>query len=491
MQCMVRRALFLLSIAACGPGVIGRMQEPAEAGSEPGRAGEGGLTEAGTAREAGVAASGGEGGAESAPMTDAGRTSVAPGDAQGTSAQRASQFLESLGVCAHIAQGVDAPTESARAMAFAGIHNLRDDGNPATVPAWIAMHEQADVRVCLLTNHDVASTLDMAKRLKAAGALLAVEGPNEPNNFPVRYQGQVSDMKGSFKAVASLQRDLYKAVKAEPSLADVPVFHSSEAGGAQPDDVGLQFLTIPPTAKTLMPAGTQYADYANVHNYVCGHSSKLVDNAAWQASDPTLNGDWDALYVEYGLTWHKQFRGYSNEALMTLPRVTTETGWVTQGTGAISEEQQGRLFLDLFLSAFKRGFSHTFLYMLRDDPVQGYWGLFDTGYRPKKSGTYLHNLTTILADTGERALGKLQYAIEPQPATVHDLLLQKGDGSFALVVWGERFSGGSERVVVSLATKRTLVRIYDPTVSTAPTQTLHDAAEVPLDLSDHPLILAL
>jgi hypothetical protein len=75
------------------------------------------------------------------------------------------------------------------------------------------------------------------------------------------------------------------------------VFHSSEAGGSEPDNVGLQFLTIPAGAGIAMPDGTQYADYANTHNYVCGHSSQLVDNVAWNASDPTLNGDWDGPYV--------------------------------------------------------------------------------------------------------------------------------------------------------------------------------------------------
>ena len=95
---------------------------------------------------------------------------------------------------------------------------------------------------------------------------------------------------------------------------------------------------------------------------------------------------------------------------MTLPRVTTETGWVTSGSGAITQEQQGRIFLNLYLSAFKQGFSYTFIYMLRDDPSQGYWGLFDTSYTPKKSGTYLHNLTTILAGSGTRTPGKLDYS---------------------------------------------------------------------------------
>src|SRR5262249_29712749 len=187
---------------------------------------------------------------------------------------------------------------------------------------------------CLLTDHDVASTVSMAEQLNAAGALLAVEGANEPNNFPVTYENQTSSYSTTFVPVAHLQRDLYAAVKADPALAGIPVFHSSEAGGSEPDNVGLQYLTIPTGANIAMPDGTVYADYANTHNYVCGHSNVLGDNTAWQASDPTLNGDWDGPYVEYGHTWHGGFAGYANADLPALPKVTTETGWVHPGTGA-------------------------------------------------------------------------------------------------------------------------------------------------------------
>jgi hypothetical protein len=413
------------------------------------------------------------------------------GDSQGPTAARVSDFLATLGVCVHIAQGVDSAPESATAMAYAGIRNLRDDGNPAAVSNWIAVYQKAGVRTCMLPNSDLSTTIDMAKKLKAAGALLAVEGPNEPNNFPVTYEGKTSDSSSTFLPVAHFQRDLYAAIRAEPSLNGVPVFHSSEAGGSEPDNVGLQFLTIPADAGTTMPSGTKYADYANTHNYVCGHNNQLVDNVCWNASDPTLNGDWDGPYVEYGHTWHAGFNGYSDTDLVTLPKVTTETGWVTSGKGAITEEQQGRLFLNLYLSAFKRGWAYTFLYMLRDDPNQGIWGLFDTSYQPKRSGTYLHNLTTILADTSSRTPGRLDYSIASEPATVHDLLLQKSDGTFDVIVWDERPAGGTDAVTVNLGASRSVAKAFDPTMGTAPTQTLPNVGSISLTLGDHPIVLEI
>lgn len=413
------------------------------------------------------------------------------GAASPTPAVKAVDFLNSLGVCTHVAQGVDDASKSAACLAYAGLRNLRDDGSLAHVVDWINIYKRSGVRTCLLTNHSIPDTLAMAKQLKAAGALLAVEGPNEPNNWPVAYEGQTSGFNTTSLPVAHFQRDLYHAVKAEPLLAGTPVFHSSEAGGAEKDNVGLQFLTIPSGAGTLMPDGTRYADYANPHNYVCGHSGNLVDNVCWNATSPTLNGDWDGLYGEYGLTWHGKFSGYANGQLLTLPRVCTETGWTTRGKGSITEEQQGRIFLNLYLDGFKQGWKYTFIYMLRDDPNQGYWGLFDTGYQAKVSGKYLHNLTTILADKGSPAkAGELAYSLPGAPATVHDLLLQKGDGTFALAVWDERLTG-SDRVTVRLDGAPARVKGYDPTIGTAPTRALSRVNSLTLTLSDHPVILAV
>ena len=61
---------------------------------------------------------------------------------------------------------------------------------------------------------------------------------------------------------------------------------------------------------------------------------------------------------------------------------------------------------------------------------------------------YLHNLTTILADRGAvEKPGRLDYTSRSQPPTVHDLLLQRSDGTFLLVIWDERVKGTDEMTV--------------------------------------------
>ena len=389
--------------------------------------------------------------------------------AEDTTAVKVNDFLNSIGVCTHISQGKDNPTRVAESVKYAGIRGLRDDGprNPATLQGFIEVHKASGAKVVLLPrNGDIAASLNQYETLAAADALLAVEGPNEPNNWHVKYNGATSSKETSLP-VALFQRDLYAAVKADPKLAGIPVFHSSEAGGSQPDNCGLQFLTIPKGAGTLMPDGTQYADYANTHNYTCARNLKGMteDNIAWNAEDPTLKGKWDGLFTEYGHTWWgKGFDGYSKAELEKLPRVTTETGWSTRvggggHPGAISEVEQGKLFLNLYLAAYKRGWSYTFIYMLHDHAGDGYWGLVHTNYTPKLSADYLHNLTTILADQSSSFTpGNLNYTIPAQPATVHDLLLQKSNGTFELAVWGEQVKGTND-VTVNLGATYPSVKV--------------------------------
>src|SRR4029077_11351157 len=112
-------------------------------------------------------------------------------------------------------------------------------------------------------------------------------------------------------------------------------------------------------------------------------------------------------------------------------------------------------------------------------------------YAPRKAATYLHNLTTILADRGSAARpGRLDSALAEQPATVHDLLLQRSDGTFYLVVWGERLKG-SDDVTVRLGATYPAVRVYDPTAGTEPVQTNRRVASLKLAVSDHPWLLAV
>ncbi len=242
-----------------------------------------------------------------------------------------------------------------------------------------------------------------------------------------------------------------------------------------------------------MPAGTKYADYANVHNYVYHPNVPgLEDNKTWKASEPTAACKVDGLHGEYGITWARHYPGHSEAELISLPRVTTETG--TTIGGPITEEIHALNLLSLYLDQFKRGWSYTAVYLLRDrvdEAGNQQFGFYRPDYTRRKAAVYLHNLTSILADRGSLARpGDLRYSIPNQPETVHDLLLQKSNGTFELVVWGERLKG-SDRVTVNLGSTHALVKLYDPTAGTSPIQTLTHVRAVPLSLSDHPVVIEI
>jgi hypothetical protein len=314
-----------------------------------------------------------------------------------------------------------------------------------------------------------------------------IAGTNTPTGY----------MAASWVPVAYYQRDLFTAITGNSVLSAYPVFGVSEEG-AENDNVGLQWSPIPSGATTVLPVGTQFFDYANVHNYISHRS--YIANAAWLNADPSMNQSYDGMYGEYtGVTWNKHFTAYSTSDT-TVPRVTTETGWGTADTGTATEDEQGKLFLNAYLSEFKRGFAYCFIYELVDNQGGTYNGGFYTGASQsdaKLSANYVHNLTTILADTANFQPASLNYSIpiEGSVPTVHDLLLQKtsSTGNFYLVVWDEReiTDPTTDSVVVNLGGTFTTVNVFDPTVGTTSTQSFSSVSSVTLSMKDHPLILQL
>jgi hypothetical protein len=424
-------------------------------------------------------------------------TSAAP-----TAAIPTTQFLNSIGVDTTFpdrGQPLDKTIEMVKYGGFrwirGGIEGLSDNG-PTTLQTYLELHQKMGVRFnwgLVSGSSNLKKLIESARVLAEADALIAFEGNNEPNNWGVTYQGEKGGGQApSWMAVAKLQRDLYQAVKSDPALKKYPVWSISE-NGAEKDNVGLQFLTIPNGSKTLMPEGTRYADFANVHNYIYHPGSPgLIDNKTWNAADPTPACKVDGLYGNYGLTWSRKFAGYTVTELQTLPRVTTETGCTIEGQ--VTEEIHALNLLSMYLDQFKRGWSYTSVYLLRDRTDEGgnqSFGFFKPDYTPRKAAVYLHNLTTILGDHSTLGKpGQLDYSIPEEPATVHDLLLQNSDGTFQLLVWGERLKG-ADQVTVRLGGTHASVKVFDPIVGTEPVQALSGIASLDLTLSDHPLVIAI
>lgn len=415
-------------------------------------------------------------------------------------AATANTFLSSMGVNIHRSQGF-AEAAYEPEFTFTGIRNARDF---YVATDFVTMHNNTvsgtypGVKFDILA--DAPSTIVAeGNALVAANAFLAAEGPNEPNNFTITYLGNPGGGSGTWVPVAQFQRDLYLAINGS-ALAAYPVFNVSETG-AEHDNVGLQCLSLnaacPGAASvTLMAANIFYADYANVHNYVqgngsCGTFSTRSVNQAWQAMDPTLNSCWDGFYGDQVVTWSQHFAGYNVGQAPTTPRITSETGWDSATTGS-TLDYQGKIDLLTYLDGFKRGNAYTFIYEMVDaQGSTGNQGLYDNTNTAKLAATYVHNLTTVLADTTVFAPRQLNYTIPAEPASVHDLLLQKANGEFYLLIWDEQTtSGTTDNITVTFPVATTATE-YDTVVGTSPVNTFTSTTSIPLTLSDHAVILAI
>jgi hypothetical protein len=414
----------------------------------------------------------------------------------------ANEFLDSIGVNTTFPDRGQPLEETIKMLKYGGFRWVRggieglSDHGLTTLRTLLDLHRATGVRFSWSLGSggtDVKKLIDTGEVMAEARALLAFEGNNEPNNWGVTYQGESGGGHApSWVAVAKLERDMYAAVKSNPALAKYPVWSISE-GGAERDNAGLQFLTIPAGANTLLPAGTRLADYANCHNYVYHPNSREpADNKTWNASDPTPACRVDGLYGNFGLTWAKKYPGYPQPELDNLPKVTTETGAKIEGP--VTEQMQGLNLMSIYLDQFKRGWSYTSVYLLRDRTDEGgneTFGFFRPDYTSRKAAVYLHNLTTILADDGPPAKpGLLDYVISPLPETVHEMLLQQAGGTFQLVVWDERLHG-EDHVTIRFGTKHPSIRIYDPTLGAGAIRSLTSSDSCELTLSDHPLVITI
>jgi hypothetical protein len=451
-----------------------------------------------------------------------------PVPSAGTLAVPVNSFVNSLGVNTKISSGSTAPYASM--FQYLGIHNARD-GGLNYLSQDIALHNTAGVMfeyVCEpLSSSALNDCISDSQQLAAAGAYLFVEGPNEENNFPFNYgtgpigpdpngyTGTTCGYGGDWGPCAQWQAAFYSAFKS--ALPNYPVAQASEQG-SEWTDVGMQCLSTnaqgavdgaaPVTCgnaaklaawfpQSQVSAGIPYADLENGHPYVAAG----VDNGPWFMMAPgsvpcQMAGD--CAYADYVVTWEKGFKGYSTMSVLTVPKVVTETGYVVGDDSRCSQDQQGKGTLEIFLDYFKQNALPSFepyvsIFEMVDGEggCCGTYGLYTSAYQPKLAATYLHNMTTILADAGGMFTpGSAQVSVTAEPATVHDMLMEKSTSLFEWAIWDERFATATtDTVTANLGKSYTTVNVYDPTIGTAPIQTYTNVSSVQLGLVDHPVIV--
>ena len=432
--------------------------------------------------------------------------------AQQPTASRNDDFLNTIGVVGHIASNITVYLDArgvASDVQYIGARKFREALNADQSWQIVVLQALAKNGVKILAippNTGLSNTsyplviTDLLKTAKtwnsfAPNALYVIEGPNEPVNFPITYAGlQGGGPNGSFIPVANFQRDWYAAIKADPILKDIPVWSVTQPGG-QNENVGLQFLTIPGSSGAIFPAGTTYADGLNLHVYTVFENSPATV-AGISYYDVALGKD-------FVTTYRKQYSGYTLTQAKALPKGITEFGYHTGGGPgpAVDLPTQAKNISTGLFNAFVQGYSVTCIYDLYD--IGDGFGIFSKTGTPRTTGTYLHNLTTIMNDPGTNAAmftpESLKFSLSGLPTTAMYQLFQKSDGHFQLVIWNnvnnynlttqQPISIAPVNVTISLDTFRADMQVFDPTVGTFATNSSINTTSATVALADYPLII--
>jgi hypothetical protein len=162
---------------------------------------------------------------------------------------------------------------------------------------------------------------------------------------------------------------------------------------------------------------------------------------------------------------------------------------------------------------FSFGVQRTYIYDLHDDREDSgntdkeyHFGLFHYDGSPKASAAAFHNLMQILRDGSPQA-GQFQpeqliYSIantEHNGARIYDVLLEKADGEFDVVLWSEpdiwdawwHISKGTVTPsTVSLRLRADYqIGVYDPMIGPDAIYSVSSADKVDVGVSDHPVIV--
>jgi Hint domain len=389
-------------------------------------------------------------------------------------------FLDGLGVNTHIPY-TDGEYGSVSLiisdLQYLGIDELRDgisDGTLGSAPLWhyIEIAEAGEKFTFLIdtgaeSNADIEAELVEITAVEKAvpGSVIAIEGVNEINNWPVTFNG-TSGLQGAL----DLQAALYADVKADSALAGVAVDYFTGYGAGT---VG----TGPDLSTT---AGL--ADYDTQHPYPNGNEAPAY--------------------------WVSRAAALGNASSASTPAVYTETGYSTDN---VSPYVQEVYTLDLLMDTAQQGIAHTDLYDLLDAYAPGSpqgddgYGLFDDTGAPKPAAIGIHDLTTILQQTitggADMPAGGLSYSVSNLPAGGNSMLLVKPDGADVIVLWAEpqlwdnatdtQLTPPTETVTISLDADYATLSLYDPVLGTTAIETFTDASHVTLSLTDHPILLEI
>lgn len=322
--------------------------------------------------------------------------------AEGRPARPADDLVESIGVNTHLHYGSTAYADFRaveQALLDLGIRHIRDYPVPASMPKFEELAERG-VRLTAIMGtaaprewmpHDLGELHDVTRAL--GDGVAALEGVNE---------WDLSDDPAWPDNLRDHQRALWKLAEAAGDRP--PVLAPSITWAEQMPEIGDL---------------SDWADAGNIHPYPGGGPPEVRVLSDLLANQRHVVGD--------------------------KPVTATETGYhdavdATADHPGVPPTVAATYVPRLFLHYFDIGVARTHLYELVDqdgtDHPESSFGLLDHDFRPKPAYHVLRRLVQAVADPGRSfEPGRLDYRIIGSDPLVHDVLLQRRDGTFVLALW--------------------------------------------------------
>lgn len=326
-------------------------------------------------------------------------------------------FVDSMGVNVHLPYTNTAYYNSFPRVLYLlqqlSIRHVRDNYfNPSWGPPLPGNHKQLTLSriyadyVLPNTYNPVPSASTIGQLQSVAGDVEAVEYPNECDAANCGGSTQASSI-AAMKAFAPTMLGI-------GSTQNLPVFGPSLAA---------------PSNATLVGNMEPEMTYGNLHAYFAGHNP---GSSGW--------GNPDAQGHAYGSIpyWLDQVAIDSPGD----PVIVTETGYLnfaTPSAGSIPADVEATYLLRTFALFYMAGVKRTYVYEFLDETNSPGYGIVDSSLNPKPAYTALKNMISQVFDPGATFVPQpLHYTLTGGDSTVKQLLFQKHDGSYWLLLWLEQ-----------------------------------------------------
>lgn len=334
-----------------------------------------------------------------------------------------------------------------------GTKHIRDHfGNEAVNDRYIELAHIHGIKLLLINNDggtDLERSKEGVKRLNQINVTKPVIDLIEPANE--RDNG----WDGDWKKLCSYMQDYRNIYKQEVNTASIPLLGPSFANTR---NSAIDFGKICNTASENM-------DIGNLHAY-----SGLFPESP-------LAGGW-------GISFDKAIENYQ-AICASKPIIETESGYKMSEGGdghpAVSERTAAKYSPRLVLERLKKGVNRVYFYQLINNSED--FGLLNIDGSPRLQYTALKNFIHLMRDAGEAfSPAGLSYTLTGNLTDVHQMLFQKRDGKFMLIIWqGVNGSNGGtndndykdienpeRKFVLNLSQKALTVNIYRPSFDNLP-----------------------